>query len=192
MEHLKATDYVEIVNNSTSSVSIATATQRVSFNAPTPKVPMVMQRVKRESLVEMFSTPGVERLFTDEILLIKDREMREFLGLPELDRFTIGIDEIPKVLDASFDNGEFEELLQYCSDSVLENIVKIASELPIKDMSKNLLIKKYSNLDPYKIFSERDEVEAPTGARKPVDGSAAPTPTSPGQKEGRVVRRAGS
>jgi hypothetical protein len=192
MEHINAANYVEIINNSTSSVSIITASQRVNFNAPTPKMPLVIQRVKREAFVEMFSTPGVEKLFISEILLIKDREMREFLGLPELDRFTIGIDEIPKVLDVSFSNAEFEELLQYCSDSVLENIVKIASELPIKDMSKNLLIKKYSNLDPYKIFSERDEVEAPTGARKPVDGSAAPTPTSSGQKEGRVVRRAGS
>ena len=162
-------DYIELVNNSTGPVSIVTQNGRVSFNAPSVRVPVVVQKVKRDQFIDMFNAPGVASLFLTETLLINDREMRDFLGLPELSEFTISFDQIPKLFTGDVSESELERILQYCSDTVLENIVVLASEVPNKDMAKNLLIKRYSGFDPYEIYSEKETTE-PSGssARTPL------------------------
>jgi len=179
---------VEIFNNTSCSVSIVSDRMRLTFNAPTRLSPISKKTIKMDELLDIYNAPGVAKMFEKDILLVKNPDAREMLGMQPLDKFSIGIDEIEKFIETS-ELEEFEEFLQYCSDTALDNVVAKAVEVSVADMRKNMLIKKYSGIDPYQVRLDNgtpEETVVAAGARAPKQAEEIKLP------ERRVVRRGGA
>jgi hypothetical protein len=181
--------YVEIFNNTSGTVSLKTDRTRLVFAAPTRMIPNISKKIAREDLMDIYNAPGVAKMFEQEVLLIKDSEARELLGLEELTEYTKSIEELAVFLKESSVK-QFEDFIMYCSDQMLENLFDLAKNTPNEDLSKNEILRKYTGKDAYKMYQEIREENLATGKskpeiRKPKD-SAATTGEKPIRR--RVVK----
>lgn len=165
---------VEVFNDHHSSVGYKLDRITRSFDIGTAK------KIKMDELYELVNTKGGKFLLEENMLLIKDSSVREALGIKPLTKYSPSTKEIQEMLV----NGKIqvlEELLQYCSDTTLEKIVRKAIDLPLENMAKARLIKSYSGIDVISIMQEQAE-------DKPEE-SATRAPISEGEEEGPVRRR---
>lgn len=140
---------VEVFNNSEGSVGYKT-----DKIARTWSLPNTMKRVKLEEIYEVCNTKGGRAMLEDGTLLIKDSEIRETLGLNPLTKYVVTTAELQKIFTQSKIE-DLEELLQYCSESIFEKIIALAISLPLQDMEKLNLIKRYSGIDIYSIIQDK-------------------------------------
>ena len=128
------------------------------------------KRISVEELLEVVNSIGGRTLLVDNILLVKESDVREFLGLSPLDEYNPDSNKI-KELFQTVTNDEFEEILQYCSNTTLEKIVTLAVNTSLGDLTKIGLIKKYSGKDISEIIKENmeaDKTTAPSIDNKPI------------------------
>jgi len=155
MEKVK-NEYVEIFNNSTGSVSLISDKSRVNFPAPSRRVPKVSKKIKIDEIVDIYNTAGVASVFEQEILIIKDAEIRELLGMEPLGEFTKTYEELQSFLIDSSPK-ELESFILYCSNQALDNLFELAKTLPNKDLQKNEILRGYTGKDAYKMYQELEE-----------------------------------
>ena len=118
-------------------------------------------------------------VFDRGILVIKDARAREYLDLSPLGDYNLDADGIQALLK-TYNLKDIEQFLQYCSDDVLEKMIRVAIDMPMKDLNIANLIKGYSGVNVIESIQEKIEEEtATTGIRQRVDGSAPVEPTAP-------------
>lgn len=140
---------VEVWNNHRSSIGYTTDKGSTVWHTPG-----LMKKIRMDELYDAFNVMGGRKLFAQGALLIKDNDIREKLGLAELDKYILDKEGMEELLN----NGnleEIEEFLQYCSDMLLETFTQAAINLPIKDMNVARLITKYSATDVLSVIDER-------------------------------------
>lgn len=142
---------IEVFNNQQSG-SIGYTVDKVSR---VWQFPGSMKKIRMEELYDAWNLRGGRILFTSGALLIKDSEAREALGLEPLDKYVLTNEETIELLKNK-ESSELEDVLQYCSNFVLEKIVEAAVTIPISDMGKANLIKKYSGIDIIKLIQEAE------------------------------------
>ena len=130
------------------------------------------KRVSVEELLEVVNSIGGRTLLVSNILLVKDSDVREFLGLNPLDKYNPDSAKIKELFKTATQD-EFEGILQYCSNTTLEKIVMLAVDTSLGDLTKIGLIKKYSGKDISEIIKENmetksDKTSAPPVANKPI------------------------
>lgn len=164
--------YVEVFNNTSGTISVRTEKSRLIFSAPTRMIPIISKKIARDDLMDMYNAPGVTKMFEQEILLIKDAEARELLGLPELSEYAKDLKELSEFLKSS-KIAEFEDFVCYCSDQTLENLFDLAKTLPNEDLAKNEILRKYTGRDAYKMYQEIAEENQANGKTAPTEGRKA-------------------
>lgn len=168
--------YVEVVNNTESTIGYITPDGRKSiWPAPTRRVREVRKRVRLTELYDAMGKPSVVKMLSEGALLIRDNEAREVLGLDPLDEYILDAKETEELL-LEGSQEKMEEVLQYCSDAILNRIVDRAIELPLRDWSKIKLIESYSNRkvgDAIRAFEEDNhykEEQDKVGTKLPEGG----------------------
>lgn len=134
-------------------------------------------KVKVKELYELVNTVGGRKVLEKGKILLKESEVRDYLGLPELDKYNPSLEEI-KELIKNPDIDRLEELLMYCSSTTLEKIVNSAIEAPISNMQAARLIHQYSGKDVISIIQEREQ-----------DGDSQEETVRKPTKEGETPRR---
>lgn len=144
--------------------------------------PNTYRDVELKELRELIIQEGRPGVFNRGYLMIKDGRVREDLGLDPLGEYNLDEVDIGKLLEEG-DITKLEEYLQYTSDYNLDKTLRVAVELPIKDLNRANLLYAYSGTNVLDIIQEKEEDKAPeTGARKRIDGRNPATP-----KRGRVI-----
>ena len=147
---IKPDTIVKVLNNSSGSVSLVTTNFLLNWEKPD-----VEKRITFEKLQEAFTYAGVDTLFLEGILLIRDQEVRELLSLPPLSEYDLDAEGITELLkEGSVDR--LQEVVEYCSNPIFEKIIDMAINLPVTDMGKIGVIKKYSGIDIYDIIQDRN------------------------------------
>lgn len=138
---------VKVFNNSTGSVGYTVDNVTRKFDKPNAS-----RDVEFKELQNLFNVAGGRELFSEDILLIKDNTIREELSLHPMDKYILDEEGIVNLFDSSDD--ELEDVLQNCTDLILEKITQVAIKLPLNELSKVNLIKNYSGLDIYSVIEE--------------------------------------
>jgi hypothetical protein len=123
--------------------------------------------------MDFINSPGALEMFSGE-LLIKDNKFREFLSMEPLSEYELLPAEVNEAF-TSYTDEKFQEVLKYCSDTVLENIFLLSLKCANLSPAKNKMIKDYTGKDPYILRQELEDenVDKPAvGARTPVSGAA--------------------
>ena len=149
---------VEISNDSFSIVGYNTDKIKRDFPVGAKR------QISLDEIEDVMNVPGGEVLFKENLLLIKDGKVREHLGLPALDEFNLTREQIRTLL-ATGDEGKLEEVLQFCTDPVLNKIVQESLDMKITSFAIAGLIKAYSGTDVLQIIKEKME-EKPVGSTK--------------------------
>ena len=130
-------------------------------------------------LKEVCFAAGQSALFTKGYLMIKDERARAALNLEPLGKTNMDEPGM-KVLLSSGKLDEIEEFLQYCSNENLDKLLKVAVEMPIKDLDTANLIQAYTKINLIAVIRDRMEDQvAETGVRQRVDGKAPENPATP-------------
>jgi len=136
-----------------------------------------VQEIEFKELKIAINEPGVREQFETynkdfdrtevNALLIKNAEVREKLGLIQLDKYVLDKDQIKDLL-LNQPLKVLEDMIKNCSDSVLDNIIQISIELPLKDMNKISLLESYSEK---KI---KDYIESKEPKKEPIQKRGRP------------------
>lgn len=159
---------VEVINTSSGSVGyvpeMSTVSKKWERQGATKKV-------KLGELRDVVGTAGGYVLFEENILLIRDPEVREELGLPELDDYVLTDKEIKKLLkEKSLD--DLEEVVQNCTDDMLDTITNTAINEEISDLNKLQLIEDYTGVDVVEAIKEHQEESPKAQTTKRVSRKA--------------------
>lgn len=162
---ITAKTMVKVFNNSTGSVGYTVDNITRKFDKPNS-----FRDVEFKELQDLFNTAGGRELFSEDILLIKDNSIREELSLHPMDKYILDEKGIKELFSKSDD--ELEDVLQNCTDLILEKITQVAIDLPLNDLGKVNLVKTYTGLDIYSVIEEKKEdkpekkTTTPTGKPK--------------------------
>lgn len=143
---------VKVLNNSTGSVGYTVEGVTRKFDRINAE-----KNISFGELLNLFNTAGGRELFEEDLLLINDNTIREELSLRPLDKYIVdekGIKELFKSTPS-----ELEDVLQNCTDLILEKITQTAINLPLKDVDMINLIKSYSGIDVYNIIEDNKTSE---------------------------------
>lgn len=143
---------VRVYNNDSGRVGYFSETSRIRRNWEKPDTP---KDIPFEELRDQMNTTGGYKLFIDDILLIKDIDIRKELGLKPLHKFLesdIGIKEL-----LTGDTDKLEDALIEMSQNIREKVAHKCIELKIKNIDVLDLIKKYSGLDVLAFIQESKE-----------------------------------
>ncbi len=135
--------------------------------------PGAVKKIPLMELYEVANTRGGRVLFQENMLLVKDSEIREFIGLEPLSKYTPTLEEIADLLQNK-PIEELEEILQYCSDRTLEKVVESAISLPIHSLTKGSLIHEYSGINVVQAIEDRKEAAVTTSADQKTDTDTPP------------------
>ena len=138
---------VEVFNDSTGNVGYKTATISRDF------MPKSKKDIEVKELIDLLNTPGGKYLLDTNKLLIKNRDVRNFLGIEPIDDYNLTRDLANEIL-ASGDLVKLEQVLQYCSDESLTKIVEEAIAMSISSIPQANLIKAYSGYDIIEAIAE--------------------------------------
>ncbi len=145
---------VEVFNNDSGKVSYYSEFSRVKRNwdktDSSKKIPF-------EELRDQMNTTGGSKLFEDDILLIKDIDIRKELSLKPLHKYLESDSGIKELLIG--DINHLEEALIEMSQNIKEKVAHKCIELKIKDIDVLDLIKKYSGLDVLTSIQESKEIK---------------------------------
>lgn len=135
--------------------------------------------VELRELKELIIRDNKSGAFTKGFLMIKDDKIREILGLDLLSENNLSEDGI-KELFKERDLAKLESFLQYASNANLDKLVRVAIEIPVKDLDTANLIQAYSGKNIIEIIRDKaDEQVQTTGVRQRVDGKAPENATTP-------------
>jgi hypothetical protein len=153
MAELKDNMMVEVINNSTGSVSYFSELSRIhrKWDKPDSK-----KKVSLEELRELVSASGGYELL-ENFLLIKDMDVREELGLPVNKEYMLDDKEIKALLKKSVDT--IETTLENTSDSIREKIAQAAIDTKLSDLDKLEVIQEHSGVDVLFAVQEKKEEE---------------------------------
>lgn len=168
--------YVEVINNTESSIGYTTPTGRSSvWPAPTRRQRVVKKRVKLAELYDAMGQPAAKRMFEDGKLLIQDSDAREALELEPLSKFTPNVEETDKLLTEGTLE-DLDEILGYCSEAILNRIVDRAILMPIEDMNKARLLEEYSGRKVFELAREYEEELKAKGEDKVIAPESSSIP----------------
>ena len=143
------------------------------------------REVSFSELKELIVQDGYSAGFEKGYLMIRDNRVRELLGLSLLDKYNLDESQIKDLL-LNKPEFELEEFLQYTSDHNLEKTLRVAVELPIKDLNRANLLYAYSGKNVLNMIQEKEEEAiVETGVRQRIDGKAPANPTTPAR--GKIV-----
>jgi hypothetical protein len=153
MAELQDNMMVEVINNSTGSVSYFSELSRIhrKWDKPDSK-----KKVSLEELRELVSASGGYELL-ENFLLIKDIDVREELGLPVNKEYMLDDKEIKALLKKSVDT--IEATLENTSESIREKIAQAAIDTKLSDLEKLDVIKEHSGVDVLFAIQEKKEDE---------------------------------
>lgn len=141
--------------------------------------------VELKELKDLVFKEGIIAPFERGHLIIKDERVREILGLEPLGLYNLDEERMEKLLQSK-NLKEIETFLQYTSDDNLEKFLRVAVQLPVKDLDTANLIQAYTGRNVIQIIRDREEEKVQTtGVRQRVDGKAPENPTTP--VRGRIV-----
>lgn len=148
---------IEVINTSSGSVGYIPDMSTVSRKWERQGT---VKKVKLGELRDVIGTVGGYVLFSENLLLIRDEEVREELGLPELDEYTFTEKEIKDLLkNKSID--ELEEVVQNCTDDMLDTITSTAIQEEVSDLNKLRIIEDYTGVNVVEAIKTHQE-ENPT------------------------------
>lgn len=183
-DRLDKDSYVEVINNTEMTVGYITPDGRKSiWPAPTKKVREVKKRVRLTELYDAMGKPAVTRMLTEGALLIKDSEARDILGLPPLEKYVLDAEQTDVALK-EMNISNFEDILKFCSDAILDKIVQRAIDLPLRDYSKIQLLETYSGQkvgDAIRAYEEDNHYDEEAKSATP-DGATSETARTPRRK----------
>lgn len=152
---------VEVWNTSSGTVSYVPEMSRVARRWERQGC---SKKIKFGELVDIIGTNGGYVLFKENILYIKDKEIREKLGLPKLDKYAMNINQIKELLiNKSAD--ELEEVVQNCSDDMLDTITVTAIKEEVPDLNKVKILEDYTGIDVIGAIKENQEDKQATKTR---------------------------
>lgn len=162
MAQLNDNTMVEVINNSTGSVSFYSEYSRMSrkWDKPGSK-----KKVPLEELRELVSNSGGYELL-ENFLLIKDMDVREELGLPVNKEYMLDEKEIKALLKKSVD--VLTETLENTSDSIKEKIAQTAIDTKLSDLDKLEVIQEHSGIDVLSAIKEKKDEEKEKKSEKPI------------------------
>jgi hypothetical protein len=167
--------YVEVLNNTESSIGYTTPSGRSSvWPAPTRREREIKKRVRLSELYDAMGQPAAAKMFREGKLLIKDSDAREALGLAPLSKYTPDVAETDKLLkEASLQ--ELEDVVLHCSDGILDRLVDRAILMPIDDMNKAKVLEEYSGKKVFDLAREyAEELKAKGEDEAPTTSSSIP------------------
>lgn len=135
--------------------------------------------VELKELKDLIIRDAKPGLFEKGYLMIRDDKVREVLGLELLNENNLSEDGIKKLFEER-DLKKLESFLQLASNANLDKLVRVAIEMPVKDLDTANLIQAYSGKNIIQIIREKsDEEVQTTGVRQRVDGKAPENATTP-------------
>ena len=130
--------------------------------------PNSFKKVSVAELQDVMNTRGGRYLFEEHLLLLKETEVRHYLGLEPIGQYDLEQKDIVKLLENS-NLADFEDVLQYCGDMTLEKIVSAAIALPLADLNKTNLLKSYSGINIVEAIQETLESNVkPAAGAEPI------------------------
>lgn len=150
----------------------------VTDNIKRTFAPGTSKEVPLKELKELVIDKGYIGIFKKGRLMIRDERVRELFSLEPLGQYNLDEAGI-KALLLTNDMEKIEDFLQYTSDANLEKLVRIAIEMPLRDLNTINLIQSYSGHNVLGLINERKEEEAEAGTKKRVASSAPDEPTAP-------------
>ena len=108
-----------------------------------------------EELRDLMNTNGGYKLLMDDILLIKDIDVRKELGLKPLRPYLESEEGIRELLIG--DINELEDALNEMAQNIREKVAHKCIQLNIKNIDVLDLVKKYSGLDVLATIQENKE-----------------------------------
>lgn len=161
---------VEVINTSSGSVGYVPEMSTVSKKWERQGT---VKKVKLGELRDVIGTVGGYVLFSENLLLIRDESIREELGLPELDRYTFTEKEVKELLQSkSLD--ELEDVVQNCTDDMLDTITTTAIKEEVSDLNKLRMIEDYTGVNVVEAIKSHQE-ENPTVKTTKRTSKATPT-----------------
>lgn len=115
-------------------------------------------KITRDELEEVYSSRVGKSLFDSHKLVVESPEIVEYLGVsPRHADYDLYLNEIEDLLLNDTEN-RLEEVLQYCNDNTLENIVRMTLALG-KQLSRNtiFLVGDYSGYELLTIIEDADD-----------------------------------
>lgn len=166
---------IEVINTSSGSAGyvpeMSTVSKKWERQGATKKV-------KLGELRDVIGTTGGYVLFSENILLIRDPEAREELGLPELDEYVLTDKEIKELLlNKSID--ELEEVVQNCTDDMLDTITTTAINEEVSDLNRIKVIEDYTGVDVIEAIKEKQEENPKAKTTKRVAKTTATEEAKP-------------
>jgi len=157
MATIKITDktMVKVLNNDTGSVGYTVEGVTRKFDRINAE-----KNISFGELRDLFNVAGGRELFEEDLLMIKDNRVREELSLRPLDKYIIDEAGIKQLFKST--PKELEDVLENCTDLILEKITQTALKLPLKDVDMINLIKSYSGVDVYNIIEDNKTSETET------------------------------
>lgn len=156
---------VDVINTSTGSVGYTPEQSTVMRKWEKQNV---SKKVKLGELREVTGTTGGYVLFAENILLIKDGNIREELNLPELDGYTLTVPEIKDLL-ANKPLEDLVDMVENCTQDQLDTITNVAIETSLSDFNKIKTIEEYTGADVVSAIKENSVKEE----AKPVEKTPA-------------------
>ena len=166
---------IEVINTSSGSVGYVPEMSTVSKKWERQGA---VKKVKLGELRDVVGTVGGYVLFSENLLLIKDAEVREELGLPELDEYVFTESEIKELLkNKSVD--DLEEVVQNCTDDMLDTITTTAIKEEVSDLNKLQLIEDYTGINVVEAIKEHQEENPKAKTTKRTAKTATATEDKP-------------
>ncbi len=144
---------VEVINNGTGSVSYRSELSRMKRRWDKPGA---MKKIPLEELRELVSSSGGYELL-ESVLLIKNIDVREELGLPIDESYLIDEKEIKTLLKKSVNT--LETTLENTTQAIKDKIAQEAINSKLSDLDKLELISEHSGLDVLTAIQEKKEEE---------------------------------
>lgn len=142
-----------------------------------------MREVPLKELKDLILTMGHRGAFEGGYLIIRDERVREIFSLEPLSDYNVGVEEMTKMLEGG-SLEDLEDFLQYTSDDNLEKIVRVAVDLPVRDLNKANLIGSYSGYNVISLIEDKQEQKASaTGVRTKVGATAPDEPATPARRK---------
>lgn len=139
-------------SESTSSLIYNTGRYRRVWREPGTRF-----RINRDELEEIYSSRVGKFLLDNRKLVIENEVLEKYLGIPARhEDYDLYLGEIRDLLLAE-NPARIEEVLQYCNDNTLENIVSVTLALGEK-LSRNtiFLVSDYSGYDLIPIIEDNE------------------------------------
>jgi len=168
-KEIKDSDTVQVWNNSRGDCGYTVNNGNFQVRR-TWVMPGSMQEVEMKELKSAMNEAGVRELFEvfnrelgkyeDGELLIKNDLAREKLDLQPLGKYTFNKEQIIDLLNNK-PIKYFEEVLENCPNSTLDNIVQESINISLSDIVKINLIKSYSGKDILPIIQLKNQESTP-------------------------------